>query len=187
MMQRYGREMWLTVIALGLMLATAGCAGSPSSDSADDQKAKNGHTAVEAGLPPVVHRAGETDHGFPDEAPVEMRTLKNPIGKAIGSDIEKGLALYQVNCQRCHGVRGDGMGPDGEGLSPAPADLTGSHFTMMSDQVVYYILETGIEGSEMPSWADIPSLDRWRLIHYLRTLAPSEADEPEAHGMHEPE
>ena len=43
-----------------------------------------------------------------------------PLAPAKAPDLARGAALYTQNCAGCHGVRGDGHGPDAAKLDPAP-------------------------------------------------------------------
>ena len=47
---------------------------------------------------------------------------------AKADEYVQGKKLYIDKCQLCHGVKGDGNGPAGAGLSPKPADFTKSSF-----------------------------------------------------------
>lgn len=188
MLKRLFRAIGIAGVASLLIMAAVGCGGAKaSSTTASDTTMKEPAALSEAELPPAVHDAEEIDHEFPEDAPQDMRSMKNPLGKGNRGDMEKGEALFQVNCVRCHGEKGNGKGPEAAGMTPAPADFTADHFAMMQDEVLYYIITTGITGSAMPSWAAIPSEDRWRIIHYLRSLAPKDAgmsnDDMSGHDM----
>ena len=41
---------------------------------------------------------------------------------------EDGRAVYAEHCERCHGEKGDGRGPEGEFLDPPPRDFTVAGF-----------------------------------------------------------
>ena len=47
---------------------------------------------------------------------------------AKADEYTQGKKLYSDKCQICHGVKGDGKGLAGAGLSPKPADFTKSSF-----------------------------------------------------------
>ena len=38
--------------------------------------------------------------------------------------LTQGKKLYEQNCSPCHGPKGDGKGPAGAALTPAPTDFT---------------------------------------------------------------
>ena len=50
------------------------------------------------------------------------------------ADITRGKAVYQRNCQACHGVGGWGDGPDGKALKIAPADFHRFSSFLKSDE-----------------------------------------------------
>ena len=96
--------------------------------------------------------------------------------------VERGKVLYQttLKCVECHGPTGVGDGPsaatlhDNDGNPIKPFDfVTGTRFKCGStDEDLYRILMTGLDGTPMPSWADFlenPN-QTWDLVHYLRSL-----------------
>jgi cytochrome c oxidase cbb3-type subunit 2 len=96
---------------------------------------------------------------------------------------KRGEELYQksLKCFECHGTSGRGDGPsapslrDNKGNPAPPFDFTsGSRFKCgETNQELYRIFMTGLDGSPMPSWIDSVTPDQgWDLVHYLRTLQP---------------
>jgi len=85
----------------------------------------------------------------------------------------------QVQCWKCHGPEGRGNGPsaltltDDFGFPIRPYDFSsGERFKCGStNQDLYRIFMTGLDGTPMPSFADnIQPSDAWDLVHFLRTL-----------------
>jgi len=67
----------------------------------------------------------------------------------------RGASLYAQNCSICHGDTGAGDGPAGVGLEPAPANLRDvARLDQLSLFDLYNTLALGIDGTEMPSFAD---------------------------------
>ena len=111
-----------------------------------------------------------------DDAEVARDTGLDPALVARGS------AIYQANCARCHGERGEGQpnwkvsNPDGT-VPPPPHDATG-HTWHHADGLLYRIVhdggkiyESGGFKSQMPAWGDTLSPDEIRaVITYLKTL-----------------
>lgn len=90
----------------------------------------------------------------------------------ITPDPARGAALYAQNCAICHGDTGLGDGPAGIGLEPAPANLRD---TRRLDQLslfdLYNTLGLGIEGTEMPSFAEqLDERQRWDVAAYIASF-----------------
>jgi mono/diheme cytochrome c family protein len=87
----------------------------------------------------------------------------------------------QLQCWKCHGPEGRGDGPsaltltDDKGFPIKPYDFhDGTRFRCGStNQDLYKIFMTGLDGTPMPSFADVLKPDEaWDLVHFLRTLQP---------------
>jgi cytochrome c2 len=104
----------------------------------------------------------------PAETPVNLQS------------IEHGQELFQkLECWKCHGQEGRGDGPSASTLTDSndqpirPYNFAaGSRFKCgVSNRDLYKIFMTGLDGTPMPSFADvIKPEDAWDLVHYLRTL-----------------
>jgi mono/diheme cytochrome c family protein len=96
--------------------------------------------------------------------------------------VKAGQDLYnRVQCWKCHGADGRANGPSASTLQddlgrPLPPYnfLEGGRFKCGStDQDLYRIFMTGLDGTPMPSFADnIKPDEAWNLVFYLRTLQP---------------
>jgi cytochrome c oxidase cbb3-type subunit 2 len=97
--------------------------------------------------------------------------------------IAHGKALFtKLECWKCHGPHGEGDGPSASTLTdsqdipirPYNFALGGndSRFKCGStNEDIYKIFMTGVDGTPMPSFADvIQPNDAWDLVHFLRTL-----------------
>jgi mono/diheme cytochrome c family protein len=94
--------------------------------------------------------------------------------------IKRGQALFQkLECWKCHGQEGRGDGPSASTLTDnndqpiRPFNFAaGSRFKCGStNEDLYRIFNTGLDGTPMPSFADVVKPDEaWDLVHYLRTL-----------------
>ncbi|BAN52031.1 MULTISPECIES: FTR1 family protein [Pseudomonas] len=90
----------------------------------------------------------------------------------ITPDPARGASLYAQNCSICHGDTGAGDGPAGVGLEPAPANLRD---VVRLDQLslfdLYNTLALGIDGTEMPSFADqLDDRQRWDVAAYIASF-----------------
>jgi cytochrome c oxidase cbb3-type subunit 2 len=109
-----------------------------------------------------------TPIAIPKEPPLTIESILH--GREI---------FNQVQCWKCHGPEGRGNGPsaitltDDFGFPIRPYDFSsGERFKCGStNQDLYRIFMTGLDGTPMPSFADnIQPADAWDLVHFLRTL-----------------
>jgi mono/diheme cytochrome c family protein len=97
--------------------------------------------------------------------------------------ITHGAELFQkMECWKCHGQQGRGDGPSAATLTDSKdqpirpydfaAGMDDSRFKCgETNQDVYRIFMTGVDGTPMPSFAEvIQPNDAWDLVHFLRTL-----------------
>jgi mono/diheme cytochrome c family protein len=101
--------------------------------------------------------------------------------------VKAGQALFQrLECWKCHGVEGRGNGPSADTLQDdqnRPIKPFNFHDETRfkcgtSDQDLYRIFMTGLDGTPMPSFADNVKPDEaWDLVFYLRTLQPMNSKE----------
>ncbi len=108
---------------------------------------------------------------IPAEPPVTIESISH--GKALFTKLE---------CWKCHGPQGKGDGPSAATLTDSQdqpirpynfaAGKDDSRFKCGStNQDIYKIFMTGVDGTPMPSFADtISQSDAWDLVHFLRTL-----------------
>lgn len=96
--------------------------------------------------------------------------------------VKAGQEVYnRVQCWKCHGAEGKANGPsastlqDDLGRPILPYNFAeGGRFKCGStDQDLYRIFMTGLDGTPMPSFADnIKPEEAWDLVFYLRSLQP---------------
>ena len=76
----------------------------------------------------------------------------------------------------CHGPKGDGKGPAAIGLVPPPTAFTDKgRARERSVFALYQVIEQGIPGTGMASFAGLPPQDRWDLALYVSAFAYSES------------
>ena len=111
------------------------------------------------------------------EAPVQIP----PETPATPDSIARGKELFHttLKCIECHGTEGRGDGPSAASLRDVlgnpikPYDFTtGERFKCgETNQDLYRIFLTGLDGTPMPSFIDyLQPNQAWDLVHYLRTL-----------------
>ena len=110
--------------------------------------------------------------------------IKIPAEPPVTIDsIAHGKALFtKLECWKCHGPHGEGDGPSASTLTDSQDNpirpynfalgKNDSRFKCGStNQDIYKIFMTGVDGTPMPSFADvIQPNDAWDLVHFLRTL-----------------
>ena len=116
-----------------------------------------------------------TPIAIPAETPLTTQSLAH------------GRQLFQkMECWKCHGPAGRGDGPAAMTLTDSkdqpihPHNFTeGTRFKCgTTNQDLYRIFMTGVDGTPMPSFADqLQPADAWDLVHYLRTLQPGRSAE----------
>lgn len=134
------------LVIIGFLVALAGAAAS-----ADD--------APEEAIPPEY--VGKT-------LPVAMRD--DPQAHMTGKELYEGKINPAVNCSRCHGSDGKPT-KLGKG-APDLSDPTVSK--KHSDAQWFWRISEKKAGTTMPAYKDkLTEEQRWHVIAYLRTLAPS--------------
>jgi mono/diheme cytochrome c family protein len=110
--------------------------------------------------------------GTPIQVPPEPKV--NLDGLRHGKEL-----FTKLECWKCHGQEGRGDGPAAASLTDSnnqpihPYDFeSGSRFKCGStNDDLYKIFMTGLDGTPMPSFADVIKPDEaWDLVHFLRTL-----------------
>jgi cbb3-type cytochrome oxidase cytochrome c subunit/cytochrome c2 len=84
------------------------------------------------------------------------------------ADRTQAQSLFSEHCASCHGEQGDGRGPAADALAPAPTNF---HLEQPTRARAIDVLEHGVPGTAMPSWAgSLSDSDRRLLSGYVRSL-----------------
>ncbi|MDB5341196.1 MAG: cytochrome c [Planctomycetaceae bacterium] len=102
-----------------------------------------------------------------------------PGHETAGWQLVEGRNLYMRHCLHCHGVSGDGNGPTAPYLNPRPRDYRRGEFKFTSTAVgvkarrddIHLVLQNGIPGTSMPSFALLKANELTALVEYVRWLA----------------
>jgi mono/diheme cytochrome c family protein len=110
-----------------------------------------------------------------------------PEPEVTAERIKDGQVLFQkLECWKCHGVEGRANGPSSDTLTDDQnRPIKAYNFAEGSrpkcgstDQDIYKIFMTGLDGTPMPSFSDNVKPDEaWDLVFYLRTLQPFKTKE----------
>jgi cytochrome c oxidase cbb3-type subunit 2 len=98
----------------------------------------------------------------------------------------RGKAAFEAHCAVCHGVSGDGQGPEAHRLFTRPADLRRGSFKFRStpsgslptDQDLDRTIRRGLPGSGMVAQDHLSDAEVRDIIAYLKTLSPRWAEGP---------
>ena len=129
---------------------------------ADDLKAAIARKAPPAEVADRAHRLGGE----------LLKAYPTPLAPTTAPDLARGAALYVENCAACHGTSGNADGPNAKGLDPKPvafSDVTRAR--QRSVFGLYQVIGQGLDGTAMPSFAQLPAQDRWALAFYVGRFA----------------
>jgi len=102
-------------------------------------------------------------------------------GAAVpAATLNRGADAFMRACRPCHGALGDGKGPQAVGMDPPPRDLRLGVVAYASvpagslwrDEDVVRIVRSGLGGTGMRAWKDLPDEDLAAIVQFLKTLAP---------------
>ena len=103
--------------------------------------------------------------------PAIMKTMKVPTSASY----DDGKAQFLEQCVPCHGLAGDGTGPEGAYLDPKPANLhllpkeiQEGVFGPNSDGALLARITFGVKATAMPSWGELlTERERWRDVRFV--------------------
>jgi mono/diheme cytochrome c family protein len=110
------------------------------------------------------------------QAPSEFLARTNPL-PASAEHVQAGKKLFMetakpLACMNCHGTRGDGAGPIGAALVPAPRNFTcGATMKDIPDGQLFWVIKNGSPGTGMMPFPGLSDDEVWQLISYLRSVA----------------
>jgi cytochrome c oxidase cbb3-type subunit 2 len=93
------------------------------------------------------------------------------------ASFEAGKAQFLALCVTCHGLAGDGTGPDGAYLNPKPADLRKIPSQVSAGQFAAGTVEgglmarinNGVQVTVMPAWSEfLVESDRWNDVAFVK-------------------
>jgi mono/diheme cytochrome c family protein len=103
--------------------------------------------------------------------PADAAETKSPL-KVDANVLAIGKKVYTDKCQKCHGPKGLGDGPDADPDHAEDMDLTNPKRTDRNpDGVVFYKVMNGRRSPKMPAQKDQLSAEQiWSVVAYVQTL-----------------
>ena len=112
--------------------------------------------------------ASQAEDAFtPAAVPTEFTGLSNPLGPEAAA---AGAAIFQANCELCHGPQGHGDGVAGQSLEPKPQNLADLQ-AIVGDDYLFWRIHEGKPGTAMVAWKGILTDEQiWQTVAFIRTL-----------------
>lgn len=140
-----------------------------------------------ANLQRVIAQKGSADqvatiaHGLAADL---LRAYPVPLAPDKVPDLASGSALFKQTCSACHGMAGDGHGPDSARLSTPPIAFTDAERARKrSVFALYQVVTQGIDGTAMQSFADLPNDQRWAVAFRAGSFASTDAQAREGERL----
>lgn len=114
--------------------------------------------AASVSVGPAVAQRGQAD------------VVVNPLA-GDQSAVPTGKVLFQQTCESCHGAGATG--------DRGPALNTGTFRHGGTDADLFHTIQTGVPGTQMPSFSGLPADTVWQIIAYLRSLSGKTAAQDE--------
>lgn len=101
--------------------------------------------------------------------PQESRAILVSPPKKTAKQIQRGEALFEINCSHCHGKKGAGDGPVAKHIVVPPADLRSGDVQKKSDSELYRIVTDG--RGRMPAFhGEISAEERWAIVYFVKSF-----------------
>ena len=167
-----------------LLFFLLGCSWSPPPEFKLNTEGRDPHSIKESQRI-AIQRTLETLFGTPDKPVVPEgvgldKVLLAVAAGPVGSDEnDNPRGLFRKHCVACHGISGDGAGPNAAALLPYPRDYRPGVFKYTSTagggkpvrEDLLRTLRTGIPGTAMPSFDKLPSSQLETLVEYVKYLS----------------
>ncbi|MHC4181976.1 MAG: ethylbenzene dehydrogenase-related protein [Planctomycetota bacterium] len=106
-----------------------------------------------------------------------MRDVSGKIPETEDA-IVAGKVIYGKWCYYCHGIKGNGNGPAAPRMDPKPRNFTRNEYkirstqfgTLPTDEDLFRIITSGVEGTAMPFWSNLSNEERWQVTYYIKTF-----------------
>jgi high-affinity iron transporter len=101
-----------------------------------------------------------------------LKAYPVPLGPKSVPDAELGNRLYAQDCASCHGSDGKADTPIARQLDPPPiAFADRARASERTPFALYQVIDQGLEGTAMVSFAHLPADQKWALAFHVAGLA----------------
>jgi high-affinity iron transporter len=95
-----------------------------------------------------------------------------PLGPRKAPDLKLGARLYAETCAACHGMTGHADTAMAKQLDPHPVAFADrERASERSPFALYQVIDQGLEGTAMASFANLPPEEKWALAFYVGHFA----------------
>ena len=113
-----------------------------------------------------------------------LKAYPVPLAPDKTPDISTAGAVFRQSCASCHGMTGNGHGPDAAKLDPPPIAFTDAERARQrSVFALYQVISQGIDGTAMQSFVDLSSDQRWALAFRSGSFASTDAQAVEGERL----
>ena len=128
--------------------------------------------AVAAAAPAA--KVDEAPKAF-DPATVKEAWISSPELIAHGQEV------FKTACAVCHGDKGDGNGPAGAALNPKPRNFIEGKWKKGGTSLgLFDVVTNGLSGTSMAPFGHLPVVDRWSLVHFIRSITKNKVADDDA-------
>jgi mono/diheme cytochrome c family protein len=169
---------------LCLLLFLCGCSWSPPAEFKLNTEGRDprtiGGSQRESIAQTLEKLFGTTDKPVvPEGVDLNKVLLAIAAGPVSSDENDNPRGLFRKHCVVCHGLSGDGAGPNAAALMPYPRDYRAGVFKYTSTvgggkperEDLLRILQEGIPGTAMPSFSKLPRRQVESLVEYIKYLS----------------
>ena len=92
---------------------------------------------------------------------------------SFADDPAMGKILYLAHCIQCHGVKGDGGGPEAANYNARPTDFTSNKMSEITDPMIEKAVLAGLPTVSAHSWGTkLNNAEVAAVIRYIRSFRP---------------
>ena len=117
------------------------------------------------------------ERSIPVEGAIAIPNMGAPENPTIADEasVARGAELFALNCQMCHGPKGEGNGTVAPFLIKyKPANLTTDVVQSKSDGSMFLTISNGLDGRMPALNENLTVSERWDVGNFLRTLKASQ-------------